>query len=103
MKVLTRNQRSGSNPIDYSVTVTGNSGVDVFVITTAALFGFSDTTGLLSVSVANNNSVGNYAFDDVITGGSLAPVPLPAALPLFASGLGILGLFGWRRKRVAAA
>jgi hypothetical protein len=25
--------------------------------------------------------------------------PLPAALPLFATGLGALGLFGWRRKR----
>lgn len=29
--------------------------------------------------------------------------PLPATLPLFASGLGALGLLGWRRKRKAAA
>ena len=29
--------------------------------------------------------------------------PLPAALPLFASGLGALGLLGWRRKRKGAA
>ena len=29
--------------------------------------------------------------------------PLPAALPLFAGGLGALGLFGWRRKRKNAA
>jgi hypothetical protein len=28
-----------------------------------------------------------------------APVPLPAALPLFATGLGVLGLLGWRRRR----
>jgi hypothetical protein len=28
--------------------------------------------------------------------------PLPAALPLFATGLSALGLFGWRRKRKAA-
>jgi len=33
----------------------------------------------------------------------LAPVPLPPALPLFASGLGALGLLGWRRKRKAQA
>jgi hypothetical protein len=29
--------------------------------------------------------------------------PLPAALPLFATGLGALGLLGWRRKRKGAA
>ena len=53
---------------------------------------------------------------DIVGGGSAAPtfnaafsldgvseVPLPAALPLFASGLGALGLLGWRRKRKAIA
>jgi hypothetical protein len=29
--------------------------------------------------------------------------PLPATLPLFATGLGALGLLGWRRKRKAQA
>ena len=33
--------------------------------------------------------------------GSITPTPLPAALPLFATGLGALGLLGWRRKRKA--
>lgn len=33
--------------------------------------------------------------------GTLAPTPLPAALPLFASALGGLGFFGLRRKRKA--
>ena len=32
-----------------------------------------------------------------------AATPLPAALPLFAGGLGLMGLLGWRRKRKAAA
>jgi hypothetical protein len=31
-----------------------------------------------------------------------ATTPLPAALPLFATGLGVMGLLGWRRKRKAA-
>ena len=36
--------------------------------------------------------------------GEAAPAtPLPAALPLFATGLGGLGLLGWRRKRKVAA
>ena len=30
---------------------------------------------------------------------SMSETPLPVALPLFASGLGALGLFGWRKKR----
>lgn len=37
-------------------------------------------------------------------GNSLASAtPLPAALPLFATGLGSLGLLGWRRKKKARA
>jgi hypothetical protein len=35
--------------------------------------------------------------------GSSTATPLPAALPLFATGLGALGLLGWRRKRKNAA
>jgi hypothetical protein len=33
--------------------------------------------------------------------GTTTVTPLPAALPLFATGLGALGLLGWRRKRKA--
>jgi hypothetical protein len=33
----------------------------------------------------------------------VSATPLPAALPLFATGLGALGLLGWRRRRKNAA
>ncbi len=36
-------------------------------------------------------------------GTPVSAVPLPAALPLFATGLGALGLLGWRRKKKLAA
>jgi hypothetical protein len=39
-----------------------------------------------------------------VSGGvEITSTPLPAALPLFATGLGAMGLFGWRRKRKSAA
>ena len=34
--------------------------------------------------------------------GDVTATPLPAALPLFATGLAVIGLFGWRRKRKSA-
>ena len=48
---------------------------------------------------------GNMAayVDVILRGTGLSPTPLPATLPLFATGLGALGLLGWRRKRKAAA
>lgn len=33
---------------------------------------------------------------------SVEATPIPGALPLFATGLAALGLFGWRRKRTRA-
>jgi hypothetical protein len=58
---------------------------------------FSDTAAFsfntLPQGVSFTSASGNF----------LAPTPLPAALPLFATGLGALGLLGWRRKRKAQA
>ena len=50
-------------------------------------------TNATTVSISN----GSYA------GTLITPTPLPAALPLFATGLGAIGLFGWRRKRQIAS
>jgi hypothetical protein len=40
--------------------------------------------------------------DGVGNGNPTTATPLPATLPLFASGLGAIGLLGWRRKRKIA-
>ena len=45
---------------------------------------------------------GQNVYVNDITISAVAAVPLPAALPLFATGLGALGLLGWRRKKSAA-
>lgn len=39
-----------------------------------------------------------FGMDNVSFNSSISVVPLPAALPLMAGALAIIGLFGWRRK-----
>jgi len=61
---------------------------------------------LLSLAIVDLNTVGNgndFALDDIglVRQAPPSPVPLPAALPLFATGLGLLGLLAWRRSRSA--
>jgi hypothetical protein len=49
---------------------------------------------------------GGYEFYNPLSwAGAADPIttPIPAALPLFATGLGAMGLLGWRRKRKAQA
>jgi hypothetical protein len=48
------------------------------------------------------NDPGTFLFNNLFLPPN-AETPLPAALPLFATGLGALGLLGWRRKKKAAA
>jgi hypothetical protein len=57
---------------------------------------FPTTAGALIL-----NTAGDATFC-ASTGGSSCAVPLPDALPLFATGLAGLGLLGWRRKKKAA-
>jgi hypothetical protein len=43
-----------------------------------------------------------FEFDNLAYSNTIPPAlnaPLPAALPLFASGLGVLGIAGWRKRR----
>jgi len=63
----------------------------------ATLFSIALGTGLATSLGAIVGFVGGtiaYGASAVVS-----PVPVPAALPLFGTGLGILGYLGWRRKR----
>jgi hypothetical protein len=77
----------------------------------SATFTVSNFSGIFNLTVnsqpiwfaavlSDANSTGVVAAD-----APLPPprsTPLPAAMPLFASGMGALGLLGWRRKRKVA-
>ncbi len=60
----------------------------------------SPSFGTCSGTFASDSTDPNYMVS-FAAGGGTQETPLPAALPLFASSLGGLGLLGWRRKRKA--
>jgi hypothetical protein len=77
---------------------------------TGILYEFDIATGALittlNTGVGGSNLFGVSVFGEFTSGGGGVgggQVPLPAALPLFATGLGALGLLSWRRKRKSAA
>jgi len=51
------------------------------------------TNGTCAVLSQEEQDIGIFTYAPIA-----APVPLPATLPLFATGLGALGLLGWHRK-----
>jgi hypothetical protein len=73
---------------------------------------YSDPTTFPTVNIVSSvletgtpQLVGSYFNDqgDIVSLSVQSDIdtPIPAALPLFATGLGALGLLGWRRKRKA--
>ena len=81
---------------------------DTLTIVGGTTFAFLDAGTLWQV-VVNGMTLGpnpGGTMTGLLTAQVTDPVsqaPLPAALPLFASGLGAMGLFGWWKKRKAAA
>jgi hypothetical protein len=98
---------TGTNVKIYGTVFTANGGQanlgDDETLGGGGLFvgQFLATGGITTGTNTEFSLVLNDRF--VANEGGLDPVPIPAALPLFASGLGALGLFSWRRKRKAAA
>ena len=103
--VVTGNLGRGSYD-DGNFIFTGTFGVGgtisqtVLGLATTNLITFLGFTGLASVTVTTSDGL-FPVMDDITLFASTTPIP--AAFPLFASGLGFLGLFGWRRKRKKAA
>jgi hypothetical protein len=62
----------------------------------------TSTYQLLGDGERLNNPANQEAFTIDGTSG-ISATPLPAGLPLFAGGLGAMGLLGWRKKRTTAA
>ena len=75
--------------------------VSVVVVSRFALFIPPDALFATITGTFGNSTVPHSSGVDLFIGA----IPIPAALPLFATGLGALGLLTWRRKRrqVAAA
>jgi hypothetical protein len=65
----------------------------------------------INITLLAGLNIIQMSFNEMVSGGdgfsfnyaAIAPTPLPPTLLLFASGLGALGLLGWRRKRKAQA
>ena len=105
-------QDNTTNPRFFgTMTVASRSGDPTFLaawavgaivpvdFTTSALPLFLGLPQTLDQLVAGERTAGVGISSGEV--GTLSPVSLPAALPLFVSGLVGLGLLGWRRKRKA--
>ena len=102
---------SGNNgDIEYTISASlGGSQVYQLINSLAGTFGpFSFTTlfnlnnaviDSLLIQVSGPNTT-TFNWDNIVVN-SVSDVPLPAALPLLAAGLGAMGFMGWRRKRNA--
>ncbi len=99
------------NNINTILTIPNTLGDNGSTSGSNLYFGFYDTSKTYKQIVFNSDSLSAgadvFGFDDMSVGAldQVTPnaTPLPAALPLFASGGALLGFLGWRRKRKMAA
>jgi hypothetical protein len=85
--------------ISWSISLRASGGPWTGMIQTTSSGDSTSSLGPTTlISASNSGAPSMWSVTD-----PPATTPLPAALPLFAGGLGTLGLLGWRRKRKAAA
>jgi hypothetical protein len=80
--------------LDITETSSSSSDITTLAFQSVQFTSFSTTPPLL-------NQTDDVSFSYATETTTITTTPLPAALPLFATGLGALGLLGWRRKRQA--
>lgn len=88
----------------FSLSATAGTQYKIHLAATAeGIDAFASVDPYIFIDPAFVNAA-NYQIDvsDGV-GNAPAATPLPATLPLFATGLGALGLLGWRRKKQAQA
>jgi hypothetical protein len=98
---------SSAQPAPYDLSIKSATSTDVLnlVLDVGPLALISNQGG----SILNGSaSAGGLALFNIAgqlspMAGEPSPVPVPGALSLFATGLGGLGLLGWRRKRKTQA
>ncbi len=101
--VTTGAQYYGSNPIygPFNTILDGRFG-------NTLTFAISNYAGIFSLVVDNQpiwfaaDVTKGFSGQTLVADAAIV-TPLPGALPLFATGLGTLGLLGWRRKKKAQA
>jgi hypothetical protein len=96
---------NGSSPTDdgshYNTTGDQNNQSTIASVTDLVTLLNGNAFDVNFFDAQDWNITPGVSFTDVPPGAP-APTPLPAALPLFAGGLGILGVAGsWRRRRAA--
>lgn len=95
---------NSNETLSISDTIAGSAG----------FFGLSSSNAFTQILFTTNAGVvlfpggsplGGDSFDvdnlSVSTSAAVSPVPLPAALPLLAAGIGAMGFMGWRKRRKA--
>lgn len=102
-KLYDQNGLIFDNTLSEWNTVYGSSDTFLDAFITSISFGIGSGAPLQTGYVDNLRvSNGQTTFAPEFEAIAVAAVPIPAALPLYATGLGLMGFLGWRKRRKKA-